>query len=107
MIGLKPTKHDPCIFHGTLIPRKLPLYLAIYVDDLLYFSLDDEVEEYCQTALSQKLKVDYMGDAEWYLGMKFDWNPLSDGLLVVGSLMRDMLLPLLKMWDLLTPINHP
>ena len=51
-IGLQPTKHDPCIFHGTLIPGKPPLYLAIYVDDFLYFSLDD-------------------------LGMKFDWNHSS------------------------------
>lgn len=44
-IGLKPTKHDPCIFYGTIIPWKLPLYLAIYVDDFLYFSLDDDVEQ--------------------------------------------------------------
>jgi hypothetical protein len=56
-IGLKPTKHDPCIFHGTIIPGKPPLYLAIYVDDFLYFSLDDDVERYFETALSQKLKV--------------------------------------------------
>jgi hypothetical protein len=41
-IGLKPTKHDPCIFYGTIIPGKPPLYLAIYIDDFLYFSLDDE-----------------------------------------------------------------
>ncbi len=78
-IGLTPTKHDPCIFHGTIIPGKPPLYLAIYVDDFLYFSLDDEVEQYFETALSQKLKVDFLGDAEWYLGMKFDWNHHSDG----------------------------
>jgi hypothetical protein len=38
------------------------------VDDFLYFSLDDKVEQYFQTALSQKLKVNFMGDAEWYLG---------------------------------------
>ncbi len=55
------------------------MYLAIYVDDFLYFSLDDEVEQYFQTALSQKLKVDFMGDTEWYLGMKFDWHHFSDG----------------------------
>lgn len=55
------------------------MYLAIYVDDFLYFSLDDEVERYFETALSQKLKVDFLGDAEWYLGMKFDWHTSSDG----------------------------
>jgi hypothetical protein len=77
--GLKPTKHDPCLFHGTIISGKPPLYLAIYVDDFLYFSLDDEVEKYFETALSQKLKVEFLGDAEWYLGMKFDWHTSSDG----------------------------
>jgi hypothetical protein len=78
-LGLKPTKNDPCIFHGTLFPGKPPLYLAIYVDDFLYFSLDDEVERYFETALSQKIKVEFLGDAEWYLGMKFDWHHSSDG----------------------------
>jgi hypothetical protein len=49
-MGLKPTKHDPCIFHGVLIPGKPLLYLAIYVDDLLYFSLDVDVEQYFKMA---------------------------------------------------------
>jgi hypothetical protein len=50
----------------------------MYVDNFLYFSLDD-VERYFQTALSQKLKVDFLGDTEWYLGMKIDWSTLSNG----------------------------
>jgi hypothetical protein len=33
-IGLHPTKHDPCIFHGTIIPGNSPLYVA-YVDDFI------------------------------------------------------------------------
>jgi hypothetical protein len=44
-IGLKPTTHDPCIFHGHIIPGKPPLYVAMYVDDFIYFSCDDEVEK--------------------------------------------------------------
>ena len=78
-IGLKPTAHDPCIFHGTIILGKPPLYVAMYVDDFIYFSCDDEVEKYFETALSQKLKVDFMGEAEWFLGTKFDWSRTSDG----------------------------
>jgi hypothetical protein len=78
-IGLKPTTHDPCIFHGTIIPGKPPLYLALYVDDFVFFSLDDDVEQYFQMALSQKLKVDFMGEAEWFLGMKFDWQHSPTG----------------------------
>jgi hypothetical protein len=79
--GLHPTKHDPCIFYGTIIPGKPPLYLALYVDDFVYFSLDDEVEHYFQNALSQKLKIDFLGEAEWFLGMKFDWSYQNDGTL--------------------------
>jgi hypothetical protein len=56
-LGLRPTKHDPCIFYGSILPGKPPLYLALYVDDFIYFSLD----------------------AEWFLGMKFDWSHLQDG----------------------------
>jgi len=78
-LGLTPTKHDPCIFHGTIIPGKPPLYVAMYVDDFIYFSLDDDVEKYFETALSQKLKVDFLGEAEWFLGMKFDWSHSSNG----------------------------
>ncbi len=49
------------------------------MDDFLYFSVDDEVEQYFQTTLSQKLKVKFLGDTEWYLGMKLDWTHSSDG----------------------------
>jgi hypothetical protein len=44
-IGLRQTKHDDCLFVGSLIPGRPPLYLGIYVDDLIYFSADPEVEK--------------------------------------------------------------
>lgn len=44
-IGLKPTPHDPCIFYGTIIPGKAPVCVPICMDDFLFFSLDDEVEQ--------------------------------------------------------------
>ncbi len=34
---------------------------------------------YYTTALSQKFKVDFLGDAEWYIGIKFDWHRFPDG----------------------------
>jgi hypothetical protein len=39
----------------TPVPGKPPIYIAIYVVDIIYFSLDDE--QYFCTALSQKVKV--------------------------------------------------
>lgn len=59
-LGLKCCPHDPCIFHGCLIPGKPPLYLAIYVDDIIFFSASDEVEQYFQSAFSAKLKVEFL-----------------------------------------------
>ena len=72
-IGLNQCKNDPCIYHGVLIPGQPPLYLGIYVDDIVYFSASDEVERYFEIALKAKINVDFMGDAEFFLGLKFDW----------------------------------
>jgi hypothetical protein len=78
-IGLTACPQDSCLFHGILIPGKPPIYVTIYVDDIIFFSTDDEVEKYFCTALSQKIKVEFLGDAKWYFGIKFDWHPSSDG----------------------------
>ena len=47
------------------------------MDDFLYFSPDASVEHYFE--LGAKINVDFMGDAEWFIGMKFDWSYLPDG----------------------------
>ena len=77
-VGLKQCKNDPCVFVGSPIAGKPPLYLTIYVDDFLYFSEDPEVERYFESAFAQKITVDYMGNAEFFLGIKFDWTVSSD-----------------------------
>jgi len=43
-VGLCSCPHDPCLFHGTLIPGKPPIYVAIYVNNIIFFSVDDAVE---------------------------------------------------------------
>jgi len=78
-LGLTQCKNDPCVYFGTPIPGQPPIYLAIYVDDLVYFSPSDDVEKYFEQALAQKINVDFMGDAEFFLGLKFDWFPSDDG----------------------------
>jgi len=72
-IGLTQCKNDPCIYYGTIIPGQPPLYLGIYVDDIVYFHASDDVEHYFEQALKQKINVDFMGDAEFFPGLKFDW----------------------------------
>jgi len=72
-IGLQQCTNDPCIYYGTVIPGQPPIYLGIYVDDIVYFSASDDVERFFEQALKQKINVDFMGDAEFFLGLKFDW----------------------------------
>jgi hypothetical protein len=43
--------------------------------------VDDEVEQFFHTALSQKFQVEFLGDAEWYIEIEFDWHRFSDGTL--------------------------
>jgi hypothetical protein len=39
--------------------------MGLYVDDFIYFSEDPAVE---------RIKVDFMGLVEWFLGIHFSWQ---------------------------------
>jgi hypothetical protein len=43
-VGLKAHPSSPCLFSGTLIKGQPPLYLGLYVDDFIYFSESDQVD---------------------------------------------------------------
>jgi hypothetical protein len=43
-IGLQNCEISPCLFYGTLIDGLPPIYVGIYVNDMIYFSADDAVE---------------------------------------------------------------
>ena len=73
-IGLCPSSHDSCLFVGSPIPGKPPIYVAPYVDDFIYFSADPNIEKHFKTALSSKVKVDFMGQVDYFVGMLFDWK---------------------------------
>jgi hypothetical protein len=55
-IGLRSCPHDPSLFHGTLIPGNPPIYVAIYADDIIFFSLDDEVEKFLILLFPRKFR---------------------------------------------------
>jgi hypothetical protein len=46
---------------------------------LIYFSADPEVEKKFESNFASRVTVDFMGDAEFYLGTKFDYKRDSDG----------------------------
>jgi hypothetical protein len=42
-IGLKNLENSSCFFMGTIIDGE-PIYVDIYVDDIIYFSTSDAIE---------------------------------------------------------------
>ena len=84
-IGLQPCPNAPCIFHGSIIPGKAPLYVGLYVDDFIYFSSDPTVEQAFETLLPSKttLKIDFNGPIHHFLGIKFTHSISPDGHLTI------------------------
>jgi hypothetical protein len=82
-MGLKNSGNLPCLFVGTLIEGLPPIYVGIYVDDIIYFSPDDAVEQKFEALLSSIGEVDFMGQVTHFLGIEFTWLHLQDGNLTV------------------------
>jgi len=83
-MGLKQSTTSPCIFFGTLFEGGPPIFVGIYVDDIIYFSLDDAVEQRFESLLSTIGDVEFMGKVSHFLGIEFTWKELSDGHLSVS-----------------------
>jgi hypothetical protein len=82
-MGLQSSPSSPCIFVGHLIEGAPPIYVGIYVDDIIHFSLSDEVERKCEGLLSTIGNVDFMGQVSHFLGIEFSWKHHSNGHLSV------------------------
>ena len=78
-IGLTSCPNEPCIFYGTILPNHPPIYVGLFVDDIIYFSKDPSVEHHFEKTLQQHLEVKFMGQADWYLGMRLDWGKDNNG----------------------------
>jgi len=74
-MGLKNSDHSPCLFTGVLVPGEPLIYVGIYVDDIIYFSAADTVEE----CLSTIGTVDFMGQVSLFLGTEFTLLHHDDG----------------------------
>ena len=71
-MGFKAMRQDRCVFKATLIPGKLPIYLGMYVDNFVYYSISDDVEEWFEQGLQSKIKVDLMGTVSWFCGQAYE-----------------------------------
>jgi hypothetical protein len=70
-MGLRNSETSPCLFTGVLIPGEPPVFVGIYVDDIIYFSCSDAVERKFEAQLSTIGSVDFMGQVSLFLGTEF------------------------------------
>jgi hypothetical protein len=68
---------------GTLIDGEAPIYVGIYVDDIIYFSPSDAVEKKFEEQLSSLGSIDFMGQVSHFIGIEFTWSHQPDGNLSV------------------------
>ena len=61
------------VYTCTPIEGQPPIYVGLYVDDLVYYSKSDKVKQWFENNLKSHLKVEFMGDAAWFLGQRYDW----------------------------------
>jgi hypothetical protein len=78
-MGLHCSDTSPCLFFGNLIEGEPPIYIAIYVDDIIYFSASNKVERYFESSLSTIDTVEFMGQVSHFLGIEFNWIHHTNG----------------------------
>ena len=62
-MGFDSMAQDNCVYKYTLIEGQPHIYVGLYVDDLVYYSKFDKVEQWFKNNFKSHLKVDFMGDA--------------------------------------------
>jgi hypothetical protein len=82
-MGLTCSPSSPCLFMGTLVEGEPPIYVGVYVDDIIYFSASDITERKFESLLSTIGSVDFMGQVSLFLGIEFSWIHHSDDNLTV------------------------
>lgn len=70
-MGLQQSDLSPCIFTGVSIPGEPPIFVGMYIDDIIYFSCSDSVEKKFEELLSGIGTLDFMGQVGLFLGTDF------------------------------------
>ena len=85
-MGLTQSTHDPCLFYGIpsspahpAQPGDEPITVGLYVDDMVYFSDNDDIEHRFEKILASQFKISFLGVVNWFLGTHFTWRDHADG----------------------------
>ena len=72
-MDFKSMDQDNCVFHCTPFKGEHPIYIGLYVDDFVYYSKSNRVQEWFKNELKSRIKVGFMGDFSWFLGQRYNW----------------------------------
>ncbi|GMF22946.1 unnamed protein product [Phytophthora lilii] len=78
-MGFRECRADPCMFVRI---GKSPVYIILYVDDLLVGCKTDEEAEAIRAELGSQFKLKSIGDARFVLGMEIQYNIVNGELLL-------------------------
>jgi hypothetical protein len=99
-MGLQCSETSPCLFTGVLLPGQPPIYIGIYVNDIIYFSASDDVEKKFEDMLSTIGSVDFMGQVSLFLGTEFAWVHHEDGHVTVSLTQQSFIETLMESLEL-------
>ena len=78
-MGFSAMDQDKYVYKCTPIGGQPPIYIGLYVNDIIYFAPSDTVETWFKNNLKSHLKVDFMGDASWFLGQQYKRHADKEG----------------------------
>jgi hypothetical protein len=78
-MGLQTSPKSPCLFVGTIIAGEAPIYVGIYVDNIIYFSPSNAVERKFEEQLSFLGSIEFMGQVTHFLEIEFTWHHHQEG----------------------------
>ena len=78
-LGLNSVAQNNCVYKCTPIEGQPPICVDLYVDNLVYYSESDKVEEWFENNLKSHVKINFMGDASRFIGQHYDWYTDPEG----------------------------
>ena len=71
-LGFDAMPQDKCVYKCTPLEGHPPIYVGLFVDDFVYYSKSDKVEQWFENSLKLHIKFDFMGDVSCFFGQHFD-----------------------------------